>query len=67
MSSSTTKERRPVSLNPKDFEEIDLLKPIHCDAGNAERFGGLFGEDVRYCPALKKWLVWDSRRWKVVP
>ena len=33
------------------------------DAGNADRFIALHGQDVRYCEPWKKWLVWDGRRW----
>lgn len=32
------------------------------DAGNAERFVEMHGDDVRYCPAVG-WLIWDGRRW----
>lgn len=24
-----------------------------------------FGNRLRYCPAFRKWLVWDGRRWAV--
>ncbi len=63
-----------VSMNPDTFVEepievqphieADLLSPIHSDVGNAERFVELFGRNVRYCPRIKKWLVWDNKRWK---
>jgi putative DNA primase/helicase len=35
------------------------------DLGNAKRFVAWFGQDLRYCPAWKKWLIWDGRRWAV--
>ncbi len=35
------------------------------DYGNAERLVGRHGEDLRYCHAWKKWLVWDGQRWRV--
>jgi putative DNA primase/helicase len=31
--------------------------------GNAERFVDEHGEDVRYLPAEKQWVVWDGKRW----
>ncbi len=34
------------------------------DGGNAERFADLYSERVRWCPARKKWLVHDGRRWR---
>ena len=43
----------------------DLLPYLHNDEGNASRLIQLHGRDIRYCHALKKWLVWDGRRWAV--
>ena len=49
VSKSETKERR--------FELTDL--------GNAERLVHLYGEEIRYCPARRRWLVWsdEEKRW----
>jgi putative DNA primase/helicase len=33
------------------------------DYGNAERLVARHGEDVRFCPLWKSWLVWDEQRW----
>ena len=33
--------------------------------GNAERFENQHGDEVMYCYAWKKWLIWDGRRWCV--
>jgi putative DNA primase/helicase len=41
----------------------DLLSFPHTDTGNAERLVAMFGNDIRFCPELKKWLAWDGRRW----
>ena len=35
------------------------------DAGNGERLRLLYGEEIRYCVEMKKWLVWDGRRWAI--
>ena len=35
------------------------------DLANAERFADLHQGYARYCYDLKKWLVWDCRRWTV--
>lgn len=35
------------------------------DLGNAERFMAQHGEDVRYLPAWKKWMIWDGKRWRI--
>ncbi len=35
------------------------------DVGNARRLVAMHGQDVRYCPPLGKWLVWDGKRWAV--
>lgn len=46
---------RGVERYPRGFANTDL--------GNAERFVADHGMDVRFVHALKKWLVWDGRRW----
>ncbi|MEK7752462.1 MAG: phage/plasmid primase, P4 family [Acidobacteriota bacterium] len=43
----------------------DLLPQLHNDHGNAERLIALDGQDLRYCHAFRKWLVWDGRRWAI--
>jgi putative DNA primase/helicase len=43
----------------------DLLSRLYNDHGNAERLIAMYGEDLRYCHAFKKWLVWDGMRWAV--
>jgi P4 family phage/plasmid primase-like protien len=35
------------------------------DAGNGERIVALYGDEVRYCVEMKRWLVWDGVRWAV--
>lgn len=34
------------------------------DTGNAQRMYDLFGEDLLYCHKSKKWLTWDTCRWR---
>jgi len=43
----------------------NLLRYMPNDAGNAERVIAFCGRDLRYCHAIKKWLVWDGRRWAI--
>jgi putative DNA primase/helicase len=43
----------------------DLLSFLPNDAGNADRLIALHGHDLRYCHALRKWLVWDGTRWSI--
>ncbi len=33
------------------------------DLGNAQRLVAEHGQDLRYCPAWRAWLIWDGRRW----
>ncbi|MBF0121351.1 MAG: bifunctional DNA primase/polymerase [Desulfobacterales bacterium] len=33
--------------------------------GNAERLVDKFGDNIRYCPQMKNWLIWDGKRWKM--
>jgi putative DNA primase/helicase len=34
------------------------------DEGNAQRLVRYFGQDIRYCPEFRTWLVWDSPVWR---
>jgi putative DNA primase/helicase len=42
-------------VNSREFPKTDL--------GNAERLVADHGDKIRYCPGLKKWLIWDEKRW----
>ena len=46
------------------FSSSDLDAPHLTDMGNGERFARDHRENVRYCHPWKKWLVWDTCRWK---
>lgn len=38
----------------------------HCsDLGNARQFVEDHGQSLRYCYAIKKWIVWDGARWRL--
>lgn len=42
-----------------------LPSAFHCtDLGNAERLVAKYRDRVRYCAQRKKWLLWDSTRWR---
>ncbi len=41
----------------------DLLSYEFNDSGNAQRLIAIYGKSMLYCYPLKKWLVWDGRRW----
>jgi len=43
----------------------DLCRQAFNDFGNAQRFITMYGENVRYCTPMKKWLIWDGGRWKI--
>ena len=49
--------------NAREFEP-DLLRYAFNDAGNAERLIALYGPEIRYCHAFKKWMFWTGERWK---
>ena len=46
-------------------ENTSLLRQLRNDTVNAERLILKFGDRLRYCPAFRKWLVWDYQRWAV--
>lgn len=58
-----------VSINsnrqPETTSDRDLSYRPRTDYGNAERLVARHGHDLRYCPPLKSWFVWDGRRWQV--
>ena len=43
----------------------DLLPRLYNDHGNAERLIAMYGADLKFCHAFRKWLVWDGTRWAV--
>jgi putative DNA primase/helicase len=48
-----------------DAEPPNLIYFLHNDHGNACRLIKYCGQNLRYCHALKKWLVWDGWRYAV--
>ncbi|MGI8616829.1 MAG: DNA primase family protein [Actinomycetota bacterium] len=43
----------------------DTIEPEHLtDLGNARRLVSRHGEDLRYCPPLRRWFAWDGTRWR---
>jgi putative DNA primase/helicase len=59
----------PPSLPPDSAEVVSrkfpLLEFMRNDTGNAGRLTLKFGDRLRYCPAMRKWLCWDGSRWAV--
>jgi putative DNA primase/helicase len=43
----------------------DLIPFHHNDHGNACRLAAMYGDELRYCHAMKRWFVWDGMRWAV--
>lgn len=60
---SCDKERKPKRKVPKALPLGD--GPKCTDLGNAERFVKQHGAVVRYLAPMRKWLLWDGRRWAV--
>ncbi|MDE3205149.1 MAG: DNA primase [Acidobacteriota bacterium] len=54
MSSAGNESESPAA--PGDYARSDL--------GNARRLVDSHGEDLRYVPQWRQWLVWDGRRWR---
>jgi putative DNA primase/helicase len=44
--------------------EISDREPA-TDGGNAQRLIRLHRNNIKYCHTFKKWMVWDSHRWKI--
>jgi len=43
----------------------DVLSQYYNDHGNAERLIALNGRDLRYDYAIKRWRLWDGKRWRI--
>ena len=64
--SSTGPTAAPPTAAPEaDRQTPNLLLEIHRDHGNAARLIAMYGADLRYCHAFKKWLYFDGQRWRV--
>lgn len=56
---------------PADYDDLpaaegpSLISYPLTDSGNGERLRVLYGEDIRFCPEFKKWLLWDGCRWRI--
>jgi putative DNA primase/helicase len=42
----------------------DVLRTLN-DAGNAYRFAKQWGDEVRYVPELREWLIWKEPHWQL--
>lgn len=64
----TDQKRPPADPPPREEAPSDapnLLPYPMTDSGNAERLVVLYGHEIRFCVEMKKWLVWDGKRWAV--
>jgi P4 family phage/plasmid primase-like protien len=43
----------------------DLIAFHFADTGNGDRLAALHGANLRYCFPMRKWLIWEGRRWEV--
>lgn len=43
----------------------DLRYFAQTDYGNAERLHAVFGDRIRWCHDMQRWLVWNDKRWVV--
>lgn len=51
---------------PADTTPTLAAQSFHrSDMGNADRFDYLYGDDYRYVPAWKKFIVWTGKRWEI--
>jgi len=52
--------QQPPDISERSYDATDLN-----DIGNAEHYSTAYENELRYCAAWKKWLVWDGCRWKI--
>jgi putative DNA primase/helicase len=43
----------------------NVLRGFHTDLGNAKRFVGRHGENIRFVYEWRKWIIWNGHRWDV--
>ena len=60
-----SKVASPAAATVPPPNATNLLMQLLNDTGNADRLIAFRGTELRYCPAIRKWLVWDGRRWAV--
>src|SRR5579862_138714 len=46
-------------------EPPDLLRFEQNDYGNSRRLLALHDNDLRYCPPMRSWLLWNGQRWEI--
>lgn len=55
----------PEVLTPEaPLSPPSMLSYMRNDYGNSQRLAALYGDDMKYCHQMKKWLVFEGRRWK---
>jgi putative DNA primase/helicase len=55
-------EKWDISQIPK---EVNLINFNFSDVGNAERLMATYGDNIRYNPIRKKWIIWTGKHWEV--
>jgi P4 family phage/plasmid primase-like protien len=50
---------------PPDDHAPELRFDALTDSGNGERLVRMYGDEIRYCVEMLKWLIWDGKRWAV--
>jgi putative DNA primase/helicase len=46
-------------------EHYQSASATHSDGTNAERLVKKYGDELRYCPAWRKWITWGNYGWRV--
>jgi putative DNA primase/helicase len=46
-------------------KDPDLLTPYLNDVGNAQRLLAVHGRNLRYCPPMRKWFIFDGHRFRM--
>src|SRR5688572_14116088 len=59
----TMPARGGVTVTSAARHDYQLLEFERSDLGNAERLVACHGQDLRYCPAWKRWLIWNGQCW----
>jgi len=65
-SNETQAEKTKTNPKPPGKKRGGSVRPCDLtDVANARRLAARHGDDLRYCYAWRKWLVWDGTRWAI--
>lgn len=57
--------KKPTPVSASSTGTRGAKTDFHTDLGNARRFVGRHGKNIRFIPEWSKWIVWNGSRWEI--